>query len=74
MSKHQIIEIKSFRERQNPALGVRAFGEMVGTSGAMVCRIERGSRRPSVDLAKRISAVTGIPLTTLRPDIFEAAE
>jgi putative transcriptional regulator len=39
-----------------------------------VNRIEVGGRKPSPDLAKRISRMTGIALSDLRPDIYEATQ
>ena len=36
-----------------------------------VTRILKGDRKPSVDLARRIAAITGLSMSDLRPDIFE---
>jgi DNA-binding XRE family transcriptional regulator len=46
----------------------------VGVSRWTINRIELGERSPSVKLAKRIAALTGIRIADLRPDIFEAAQ
>jgi transcriptional regulator with XRE-family HTH domain len=41
------------------------FAKMVGISNAYVSLLKRGHRRPSVKLARRIHALTGIPFERL---------
>jgi hypothetical protein len=55
-------------------MGMTAFELSVATSvsKSAISKILRGGRTPSPHLCKRISAVTGIPLHELRPDIFTA--
>lgn len=42
----------------------------LGVKPSTVTRILRGERKPSVELARRISLATGISVDVLRPDIF----
>ena len=37
----------------------KAFGALVGVSGPMICEYELGTRRPSLEKAIQIEAVTG---------------
>jgi DNA-binding XRE family transcriptional regulator len=46
----------------------------VGVTRWTINRIELGDRQPSVSLARKLVTLTGIPLSELRPDIFEAAQ
>ena len=49
----------------------------VGTAASYISQIETGFRRPSIEMAKRIAAATGLPISDLRPDlreIFEAVQ
>lgn len=41
------------------------FASELGVEPSTITRIVRGERRPSPDLAKRISDATGIPVTDL---------
>jgi len=46
----------------------------VGVTRWTINRIELGDRQPSVSLARKLVRLTGIPISKLRPDIFEAAQ
>jgi DNA-binding XRE family transcriptional regulator len=46
----------------------------VGVTRWTINRIELGDRQPSIGLARKLVTLTGIPLSQLRPDIFEAAQ
>lgn len=49
----------------------------VGCSQAHLCLVSNGERGLSINLAKKISDATGVPIQTLLPDlaqIIEAAE
>jgi transcriptional regulator with XRE-family HTH domain len=63
--------LKSFRSTSG--LTMAALADMARTSEATICRIENGSRSPSLSLAARLSRVTGIPLDRFAPQ-EEAAE
>lgn len=45
------------------------FSELCGISRAYYGRIERGEHSVTLDMCKRISEATGIPLSTLFEDI-----
>ena len=42
----------------------------LGVSDVTLSNILRGKRRPGFALTKKIEAITGIPRSELRPDIF----
>ena len=72
MEKHQIT---AYRKAFGQSLADMAA--VLGTTKAHLSKIENGSRKPSIVLAKRISDMTGIPMVELRPDlreIFEAVQ
>lgn len=52
-------------DRYLVAVGItqRAFARQIGTSDAFVCQLLRGVRRPSPDVALRISAASGGEVT-----------
>lgn len=50
-----------------------AFAKELGVEPSTITRIIKGERKPSVDLARRISDATGVALADLRPDIFGEA-
>lgn len=50
-----------------------AFARELGVTPSTITRILRGERKPSVELARRISKATGIAVGRLRPDIFGAS-
>lgn len=58
------------------ANGIKPFtlAERLGCEPSTITRILKGQRKPSVDLARRIFAETGVPVEQLRPDIFGAPE
>lgn len=62
-------ELTEWRTSQN--LKSREAAEMLSISRTQLFRLESGMRLASPQCAKRISAVTGIPLSVIRPDIFD---
>lgn len=57
------------RYRRDNAMTLEAFGKLVGVGRAAVCKWE--ARKVPAERVRQIEAVTGIPATTLRPDIFQ---
>lgn len=51
--------LKEWRRKHKKTLA--AVAEAAGTSDATISRVEQGKQRPTPDLAKRLSKVTGIP-------------
>lgn len=51
-----------------------ALAEQLGISPSMMSLLLSGARQPGIMLTKKIEAVTGIPRSTLRPDVYEAAQ
>jgi plasmid maintenance system antidote protein VapI len=47
-----------------------ALAKELGVQPSTITRIVRGERQPSAKLARRISQVTGIALSVLRPDVY----
>ena len=47
-----------------------ALAKELGVTPSTITRIIRGERKPSAALARRISEVTGVALSELRPDIY----
>lgn len=64
--------IKQYRTRHGMTL--RVLASQLGVSEATVSRWETGRRRPSVALMHTVAKVTGVPLDSLRPDIFTSQE
>jgi transcriptional regulator with XRE-family HTH domain len=62
----------SYRRRQEPPMTQSALAKKLGITRAMVCLIERGKRRMSVDLMVSAAIRTGIPPAQLRPDLAGA--
>ena len=66
-----------FEDRDGDMWTQEKLAERVGVVGSLISQIENGGRVPSMGLAKRISAFTGISIDTLaafeRPKM-EAAE
>jgi len=56
------------------ALTQAALARTLGIAPAFLNQILSGVRKPGIELTKRIEAVTGIPRSTLRPDVYEAAQ
>lgn len=50
------------------------LAKQLGIADATLSNILKGKRRPGFALVQRIEAVTGIPRSTLRPDVYEAAQ
>lgn len=46
--------------RRKKKLTISELAELVGISGATICRYEKGERRMSVDIAKKIAEVLGV--------------
>lgn len=55
-------------KRKERGLTQAALGRAAGVSQATVCQIERGKRMPTVQTARRLAAVLGIPWTELFDD------
>ena len=53
------IAIKKYRQKMD--LTMKGFGDKIGLSEASVSRLEAGKQGMTIDLAKRIETVTGIP-------------
>lgn len=49
------------------------MAERLGVEPSTITRIVKGERKPSVELARRIAADTGLTVESLRPDIFGEA-
>jgi len=62
--------LKEWRSRKG--LNQEAAAQQLGLKAPTLCRFEKGNRRPSPRLAKKISEKTGIPKSELRPDIWGA--
>jgi DNA-binding XRE family transcriptional regulator len=60
---------EAYRRRRNPPMTQTALAKVLGVTRAMVCSIESGKRRPSVDLMISAAVRTGIPPAQLRPDL-----
>jgi transcriptional regulator with XRE-family HTH domain len=54
--------------RADHGLTLEEFGKLVGVGRAAVCKWEAG--KVPAERVRQIEAVTGIPASTLRPDIF----
>mgnify|MGYP003508866423 FL=1 len=55
------------KEGKKPA----QFAEEIGVEPSTITRILRGERKPSPDLARKISEITGISVSDLRPDLYK---
>ncbi|WP_428833371.1 helix-turn-helix transcriptional regulator [Methylorubrum rhodesianum] len=58
--------------REDNGLTAETLASSLGCSKATISRIETGDQQPSPDLAKAIRDATGVPLWSLRPDIWDA--
>lgn len=56
--------------RTEHRLTPQALADKLRTSAGYLHDIETGRRKPSLEFAVRIEAVTGIPRHQIRPDIF----
>jgi transcriptional regulator with XRE-family HTH domain len=63
-----------FVTRDGAALRQDELAALVGVVPSHLSQIETGSRRPSLNLAARLSAVTGIPIVELASFDREAAQ
>ena len=54
--------------RNELGLSQDALGDLVGVGGSMIKHIERGVKKPSVDLLKRIADVYGCTVDDLLKD------
>lgn len=61
--------LKKYRDENGISQGDLAVA--VGATRWTINRIEAGERNPSIDLCKRLEAVTGIHRQKLRPDLFD---
>lgn len=61
--------LKAFRERQRPRLSQKQLGEQIGVTRTTVARWETGKRNVDDDLLPKVSQVTGISPSKLRPDL-----
>ena len=59
--------------RATKGLTQHEAGAELGVTRWTINSIEVGRRNPSLELAKQISAATGIPKEALRPDVWERA-
>lgn len=63
MSHVMGLRIKRLRERRG--LGVRELSKRVQVSPATISKLEKGQRKPSIDLAMRLADVLGVSLDYL---------
>lgn len=63
--------LRTFRERQKPALSQAGLARLLGVARPTVNRWESGERQIDVELVPKISAMTGIQPKELRPDLAE---
>lgn len=61
--------IRAYRKAQKPPLSLDSLGADVDVTGATLSRIETGKLPLTVDLAKKLSLRTGIPMAVLCPDL-----
>ena len=64
--QHQLLELIELREKHYPGMSVADFGKMLGISRLYVISVERGRRRPSIELLLRWLAL----LPGARLDMF----
>jgi|SRR5215207_1992357 len=62
--------LREYRKRRD--LTLAALASAVGSTRSQLSKIETGISRPSPDLARRLSDVTGLAKWRLRPDLWEA--
>lgn len=62
-------ELTDWRKSQN--LNANEAAAKLGVSRTQLFRLESGARLASPSCAKRIEAITGIPRSIIRPDIFD---
>lgn len=65
-----MVTLKQFLDREGRSISDLA--RRVGVAPSTIFRILNGERRPSLKLAKRISAETGVPVKTLLPEVAQA--
>jgi transcriptional regulator with XRE-family HTH domain len=63
-----------YRKKHIPPMSMADLGRMLGMDRSNVLRIERGERQVSLALLGRVSALTGIAVGDLRPDLREVLE
>lgn len=61
--------IRDFRRSRKPKMPQSELATAVGITKASLSRIESGKLALSLDLAKKLSAETGIPMRALLPDL-----
>lgn len=61
-----------FKYREDKGLSREALGKELGVSDVTVGRWEKKQRRVDVKLLPKVSQVTGIPKSELRPDLADA--
>ena len=64
--------LEQFFEKSEPKRTQEWLAEKVGIDRSTISLIVSGKRQPSVKLAIRIAAVTGVPIESLRADLKEA--
>lgn len=69
-----MIAISALTEyRKERGLSQEAFAEAMGVSRPAVTRWETGARKIDGKLVPKVSQLTGIPVSDLRPDLFPRA-
>jgi Transcriptional regulators len=61
--------LTTYREAQEPKLTREELAEKIGVGKSTVSRWESGKRKIDDELLERVSEVTGIPASVLRPDL-----
>lgn len=66
--------VRAYRKAQEPPLPLHALAGDIGVTKATLSRIETGDMPLSIELAKKLSARTGIPMSRLLPDLASMFE
>lgn len=61
--------LKTYRETRMPPLTQEKLAKKIGVGKSTVSRWEDGTRKIDGDLVRKVSTITGIPASTLRPDL-----
>jgi transcriptional regulator with XRE-family HTH domain len=66
--------LKVFRDSRAPPLSQKDLAGLIGVSRETVARWETGARKVDDALLHRVTELTGIPATELRPDLVKLLE
>jgi transcriptional regulator with XRE-family HTH domain len=59
MAFRPLIELREYRENQNPRISQREMAEVLGVTRVTVARWEMGLRRPDREFIPELSRITG---------------